>query len=208
MPKLADITGLRSGRLQVISRVPGNSSRCICRCDCGSEKEYEAGNIRMKRSKSCGCLQKETGPHNRSHNLTKSPTYKSWSHMLYRCNNPSSQSYMDYGGRGISVCDRWHKFENFLEDMGLRPTGTTIDRIDNDGNYEKSNCQWSNKKRQANNRRSSKLIEYQGEMRTMSELADIAGISIRSFWYRINSGWDIGRIMSTKTVIGRNQFTT
>lgn len=208
MPKIIEIAGQRFAKLTVIKRVTNDSSRCICKCDCGTVKEYSVSNVRSLRTKSCGCIKSTTPPHNKSHDMTNTSTYKTWCHMIYRCNNPSSKSYPDYGGRGISVCDRWLTFENFLSDMGERPGGLTIDRIDNDGNYEKQNCRWATKKKQANNRRTSKLIEYNQETYTMSELATISGLPLKTFWSRFNSGWDIDRIMKTPAIVGRNQFTT
>lgn len=103
-------------------------------------------------------------------------TYRSWSEMIARCDNPKSKIYSYYGGRGISICERWRSFENFLEDMGERQVGQSLDRIDNDGNYEPGNCRWASKKDQARNRRSNCLVTYNGTKMSLSEAAELEGI--------------------------------
>jgi hypothetical protein len=106
-------------------------------------------------------------------------TYSSWRHMLRRCNNKRSIKYSDYGGRGIRVCDRWqghHGFENFLVDMGKRPENMTLDRKDNNGNYEPGNCRWATREEQANNTRRNRYIEFRGEYKTLSEWARFLGL--------------------------------
>lgn len=104
-----------------------------------------------------------------THRLSKSPTYKSWLKMRERCNDPSNNRYKSHGARGISVCDRWQQFENFYADMGERPKGYSIDRINNDGNYEPTNCKWSSSRDQANNRRSNRHFTINDETRTFAQ---------------------------------------
>lgn len=115
----------------------------------------------------------------------------SWLSMVQRCNTKSSTSYADYGGRGITVCSRWRKFDNFVEDMGVRPSSLhTLDRIDSNGHYEISNCRWSTAKAQARNRRSNHLIEIGGEVRSVAAWAEVAGLEQGTLGHRIRSGWD------------------
>ena len=135
----------------------------ICQCDCGNEVVVRSADLQSKHTCSCGCLQKEamseTGKANRTHGYSNGTgirdiTYTSWSHMKQRCLNSNRKTYKDYGGRGIVVCDRWLKFENFLEDMGEKSDkNLSLDRIDNDGNYEPSNCRWAMYEEQNQNRR-------------------------------------------------------
>jgi hypothetical protein len=152
-----DLLQQRFGRLIVVafshldSRGFGNWH---VRCDCGNEKIVCGTDLRKRTTKSCGCWRREIKT-THGHTIGGfSPEYESWRAMLDRCENPNATGYKYYGGRGIVVCEEWHSFENFLRDMGLRPPGTSIDRIHPDGDYEKQNCRWATASEQRRNQRS------------------------------------------------------
>ena len=160
-----DMTGRRFGKLVALTYIKGEppkyKSQWLCVCDCGNEKIAKSENLVRGKTKSCGCDRHA----NRVAQLTKhghtggekgrpSPTYQAWHAMRQRCTNPNTAQWLDYGGRGISVCDRWADFRNFLEDMGERPEGKTLDRWpDKNGNYEPGNCRWATPKEQTENQR-------------------------------------------------------
>ena len=152
-----DRTGQRFGCLTVLRRVPAAGRvRWECRCDCGRLTVAQANNLQSGNTRSCGHLgENNTSQMTHGHTRSgwKSPTFVSWSNMVQRCVDRRSTSWLRYGGRGIKVCARWRTFENFLADMGERPAGRSIDRIDNAGHYRPGNCKWSTPKEQAANRR-------------------------------------------------------
>jgi len=164
-----DLTGQRFGRLTVIefAYIKNKKTYWRCKCDCGGEKITQYYSLKVGYTKSCGCLQKEKRDSgNPTHGNYYTRLYKIWSMMKSRCYNKNTQKYKDWGGRGITVCNKWLDYLGFKEDMQesydehLKIYGkinTTIDRIDNDGNYELSNCQWATQKEQQNNRRNNKI---------------------------------------------------
>lgn len=157
MGNFVDHTGKVFGRLTALERIPnrGNTVRWLCLCVCGKKVEAYSTALVSGHTTSCGCYWRELVP-NLKHSMSRTPIYKSWDGMIQRCRNPNATGYENYGGRGIKVCERWLEFANFLADMGARPAHLTLDRIDNDGNYEPSNCRWASRKQQQQNRRIKK----------------------------------------------------
>ncbi|GAE32435.1 AP2 domain-containing protein [Alkalihalobacillus hemicellulosilyticus] len=159
MGKALDLTGKKFGRLTVIKREGSNKHKQAiwkCLCECGNETMVVASKLKSGYTQSCGCLQKErTSEASIIHGHSrKSPEYKIWATMLQRCDNQNYKDYEYYGGRGIRVCDCWKSFEKFIVDMGNRPSSNhTIERIDNDKDYNKSNCVWENRTVQSRNQR-------------------------------------------------------
>ena len=135
----------------------------VCLCDCGKVTLVRGEDLRRRFTRSCGCLLKEKtrilGKSNKIHGQTGTPTWLSWQALLSRCFYEKNKDYYNYGGRGITVCERWHNYENFLNDMGIRPLNHTLDRINSDGNYEPNNCRWATPKEQATNRRRTNHVK-------------------------------------------------
>ncbi len=138
-----------------------------CACECWADYVADGTALRQGRTVSCGCARREAivarnrvGTHGATRNQQRSPEYRAWESARQRCNNPKDKDYQHYGGRGITVCKRWRKFSNFLQDMGARPPGTSIDREDVNGNYEPGNCSWATPKQQANNRRNNRRYKW------------------------------------------------
>ena len=157
---MIDISGSTFGRLKVIERAEnkGRAVRWLCKCVCGQEKIIMSGHLKSGKIKSCGCLRLESVTKaKKTHGKTNSVEYKAWQSMKNRCYNNNYFLYENYGGRGISVCDRWlDSFESFYEDMGDRPKGSQIDRIDNNGNYTPENCRWISPCGNSRNRKTSR----------------------------------------------------
>jgi hypothetical protein len=151
------IVGSKRGKWTILKYAKKDSvSKLYCQCECGEKHWVQASKIRGNYSKQCEKCQFKEYSFSPVHGKTATPTYYIWASMRQRCNNPKNIKFKDYGGRGIKICDRWDKFENFLQDMGERPSeNVVLDRIDNDGNYEPSNCKWSERHESCNNRRNS-----------------------------------------------------
>lgn len=196
MGKIKDMTGMRFGRLVVLEFRGLNKEKratWLCKCDCGNTKVIVGKNIR-KGTNSCGCLQKEL--HYTSHKMTKTRPFKIWCGMKTRCNDENRKSYHNYGGRGITYDDKWENFEGFWEDMGdTYEDGLTLDRIDPNGNYCKENCRWATPEQQANNKRITKYITYNGITKTRSQWCKDLNLNYTTIRYRQDNGWSPAKIL-------------
>lgn len=197
-----DLQGQRFGRLVVVSRAPtkNQSKQWLCICDCGKKHIASTTHLRQGRVRSCGCIRGEQlGKLNRTHGASNSLTFKRWKSMLARCSLPNSKSYPRYGGRGITVCARWQQsFENFLHDMGECPgTNWTVERRENNGNYDPSNCRWATRQEQNRNTSRNHLLLYQEELLCVGEWAEILGINARTILTRLNKGMSNEQALGT-----------
>ncbi len=195
--------GMRFGKW-TITREPGtrmytSDVGAICKCDCGTERLVSIRRLKKGYTKSCGCAGvAKAAIKNRTHGQHQHRIHGIWRSMKERCSNKNHDAYARYGGRGIKVCRRWLKFENFLLDNGpLFKEGLTLDRIDNDGNYTKSNCQWVSRGDQANNRHNNVILEHDGERMTCSQWARKLGMQEITLRKRIRAGWSHSRAITT-----------
>lgn len=181
-----DLTGRKFGRLTVVGIEDRGTRKTYyeCMCECGNKKSVRADSLLCGAIRSCGCLKKEQDNINLArdtHGQSKTRLYKTWQGMKKRCENPNDKRYTDYGGRGVKVCEEWHEFSNFYEwaiKNGYNEE-LTIDRIDNMGNYEPSNCRWATNKEQANNRRSNVYITIGNTTKTLTEWCKILQVDYR-----------------------------
>mgnify|MGYP006871981469 CR=1 FL=1 len=185
MGQFVDRTGRRYGQLVVIERDAtvgpasgGKRVKWLCRCDCGAIRSVTGNALQRGKTQSCGCLARAlASTRNSTHRLTATPTYWSWQAAKERCYNPRNHKYPSYGERGILVCDRWrNSFEAFIADMGERPVGMTLDRIDPDMHYSPDNCRWATPRQQALNRKSQRLHEWHGQRLCLKDIAMLEGI--------------------------------
>ncbi len=195
MSRALDLTGHVYNRLTVI-RSEGGGGRWICRCVCGKECSIRLNNLRAGTTKSCGCARFGT-VRNVRHGMTGTRTYSTWAAMRNRCANQKNKDYPQWGGRGITVCERWRdSFENFLADMGERPPGKCIGRIDNDGPYSPENCRWESMPEQNRNKRSTVLIAHNGETLCMRDWGKRLGIPESTLYNRHRRGWSSDQILT------------
>jgi hypothetical protein len=192
------------GRLTVVNRV-GNTKdgkpQYFCRCVCGKTVVARGKQLRSGKTQSCKCLRYERLKKSlTTHGYSFTKTYKVWGAMSDRCRNQKCIAFKHYGGRGITICERWLKFENFLADMGHRPKGKTIDRINVNGNYEPSNCRWATPIQQANNTRGVRRITHKGVTQTISEWAMQLSIPRTTIALRLERGLPVVEILKPKQV--------
>lgn len=205
MAKAKDLVGEKYHRLTVVSRnydPRENNSREAywnCLCDCGNTTVVRTASLSLGNTKSCGCLQREqTSKASTTHGMSNTVEYHIWAGIISRCRNPSNNAYPRYGGRGITVCDRWlNSFENFYADMGPRPTPEhSIDRVNNDGNYEPGNCRWATDIEQANNKRNNIIVGESGL--TLAQIAAGSSIGYKNLHQRLSRGMCLEDALSTE----------
>lgn len=206
MPKLIDLSGQRFGRLTVIQRV-GTTKHghptWLCKCDCGKEHVVVGNDLKSGDTTSCGCYGHEVRVKQLTiHGGKGTRLYRTWQSMKRRCCNPNAAFYKDYGGRGIKVCKEWlHDFEAF-HNWAINNGYTdelTIDRIDENGDYCPGNCRWATQKQQANNKRNTVRLTWNGETKTLGEWSELVGIPKATIKNRIKLGWSIERALTTPT---------
>lgn len=220
------VVGRRFGRLTVQrtekgrNGAPGrNGRRAICECDCGQAVNLRFSSLLSGVTQSCGCLQREAtaarcrarathGHTRRVDGRSSTPEFRSWKGMKERCSRPIGDHAARYHDRGIRVCDRWREsFENFLADMGLRPSPRhSIDRIDNNGNYEPGNCRWATTKEQACNRTNSRRIKLDGMAMTIAEAAERTGLKFATIYSRLEDGWSDDEALTLSTSRKRDRL--
>lgn len=211
-PGFQDLTGHRYGRLMVLGyagQTPSGKKYWWCLCDCGKEKRVAGRHMRNGATISCGCAIAEAIS---THGKSGSAEHRIWLGLVSRCRNTRNNSFANYGGRGIRVCNRWtgsDGFRNFLSDMGPRPSPQhTVERKDNNGNYEPGNCCWATRREQARNNRRTRLVTLDGRTMCIRDWCAERGLSHKAVYERINRyGWPIELALSTKTRRGQRRPT-
>ena len=207
---IEDLTGCRFHRWTVIEmKEPAFDSkgrkyhRCLCRCDCGTERIIRTNNLKMMRTRSCGCFDKDRWADYNKTSIKNNDMalHRRWSGIKTRCYNPNSSSYHNYGARGIKMCDEWRtnfrSFQKWAYENGYSPgTDLSLDRIDNDGDYCPENCRFTNKIVQSNNTRVCVKIEHEGTVKTITEWSRETGIPAKTIWYRYHHGFNDEEIFS------------
>ena len=197
-----DLAGMRFGKLTVVGpshreRKSSGESRLLwaCKCDCGAVTAVFGEYLRSGDTTSCGCVYRESiGNIRRTHGLSGTPTYNVWQHMHRRCRDQADKYY---GGRGIKVCERWSTFEAFFSDMGEKPDGLSIERIDVNGHYTPENCRWATHPEQCSNRRSNFLLTMNGRTQHITAWAREIGIGAATLRERIARGWTIEEALTS-----------
>lgn len=201
--KINDLTGQRFGRLVVLSIAGRSKQRSViwlCQCDCGNTHVASAPSLKGGKTQSCGCLSRDIlKTLHATHGGTYHPMYQTWLGMKQRCSNPNHKDYHRYGGRGVSVCSRWEKdFGAFLSDVGERPgSDYSLDRINNDGDYEPANVRWATPDEQARNRPDRTLLTLNGVTKQLVAWADDIGVAASTLHSRHNKGWSDEKILTT-----------
>lgn len=201
--------GKKFGRLVALKPNGRSKNRFIiwrCLCSCGQKVNVISSNLRNGNTKSCGCVQKEKAKKRlfrkpgltRTHGMSGSTTYKTWVSMMQRCGNSNSIEFKNYGARGITVCKRWNKFQNFLQDMGAKPSGLhQLDRINNSMGYSLSNCRWATPIENSNNKRNNVRLTFNSKNQTVAQWSRETGIPYNRLNNRIKRGWTVKRALET-----------
>lgn len=192
----ANLAGAKFGLLSVVApaftRGGGRYSyRWKCLCECGTAKLVESSHLKSGAVISCGCSKRSRS------GASSHPLYNVWRNMVRRCQSPGDKQFKDYGGRGVFVCSRWMSPENFFADMGPRPEGTTLERIDNSGPYSPENCRWATRHEQASNKRNVPLYSFGGELLSVAQLARLHGLHPETLRSRLKSGVPLKQALST-----------
>lgn len=191
--KRINLVGKKFGKLKVISR-DKNSTKWICKCECGKSSIVTTSNLTTGNSTSCGC---HVGLNLKIHGQYKHPSYVHWRTMKQRCNNPNSSDYKNYGGRGIKICNRWKNIKNFIIDMGIPPTKKhTLDRIDVNDDYKPTNCRWATRKTQSNNRRNT--LKLDGI--TLKKWCELNNLCYNTTYQRFKKGWSKEKLLNPPTI--------
>jgi hypothetical protein len=199
-----DISGQRFGHLVAVRFAYVNEKKKTmwhCRCECGKELIVGATNLKTGNSKSCGCIKSQVISVSRTtHGKSGTAGYQTFFSMINRCTNPTESAYKNYGGRGITVCDRWLEpggYERFVEDMGPRPPGMTIERVDNEKGYSPDNCVWADLETQGNNRRNNVRVTWEGREMTLTQACALVGKSFPTVWHRLSvAKWPLERALT------------
>lgn len=213
MAKRLDVPiGRQFGKLVIVEEVEpkrhpsGRTMRMVAaRCNCGTMTTIGLFNVVQGKSRSCGCGKIESGKRSARHGLSLTPTWNSWISMIQRCRDKNCANYARYGASGITVCDKWMTFENFLSDMGERADGMSIDRIDGTKGYEPGNCRWATSKQQARNMKTNRLLEFRGENISLAEWAERLGLNSSTIRTRLRDGWTVDRALKTPSAIYRKR---
>lgn len=189
------LVGTRYGLLTVLAIAAPHKgcARCDVLCECGATKTVFISNMIRGRTKSCGCLVggRTKREKNKTHGFSRTRIYRQWRNMLNRCYYKGHFKYDLYGARGITVCDRWKaSFDNFLNDMGIAPDGMSLERIDNNGNYEPSNCKWATQREQCRNTRRTHFVTVGDTTCSLAEWSEVNGISYNTIISRLSKGWN------------------
>ena len=199
------IAGRKFGRLLVLSRA-GNckhgNAMWNCVCDCGATGVFKGRNLTIGKTKSCGCwlIEQRRSPKKHGHTSRKHGTsseWNAWKAIRQRCENPNNPCWKDYGGRGITVCERWHAFPNFLHDMGLKPSpDLSLERVNNNAGYSKENCIWASRGVQNRNTRRNRILEFNGKSQTLRDWATEYGMPFNRLYFRILRGWTMEKALT------------
>jgi hypothetical protein len=199
--KSINLTGQRFGRLTVLRfhKIDNRRTMWWCRCACGQHKSADAHSLKRGSTKSCGCFHRDSIRARATiHGRSGSREYSAWENAKARCFNPHCKDFKHYGGRGITMNRAWaDDFSQFYRDLGACPPKLTLERIDNEGNYEKGNCRWATMADQRVNYRDNRFLTFRGERLTIAHWADRLGLGRDMIYWRLNHGWTVEKALTT-----------